>query len=189
MGFQNLFEKTQKVNVLFEGEGVIPEVPEEEKELGMEELENLMTSGNSQGSDEFGPDPKELAMGIEVEHEHSDVPQIQRKIALDHLAEIPDYYTRLKEMEEEGKAALKAKGEKAPVDQTEKEPVEEASGPVKHMTCAVCDQPTKGRQWWNRDKGFGVCPKCIDRMKGRGTSDEEIENLYGKKGVHWGVEK
>ncbi len=52
-------------------------------------------------------DPKELAMGIDVEKEHTDNPAIAKEIAKDHLAEIPDYYTRLKKMEDEGKAALK----------------------------------------------------------------------------------
>ena len=44
-------------------------------------------------------DPKELAMGIEVEKEHMPYPTIAEKIAKDHLAELPDYYTRLKKME------------------------------------------------------------------------------------------
>lgn len=44
-------------------------------------------------------DPDELAMGIEVEKEHSDDEAAAERIALDHLAEIPDYYTRLKKME------------------------------------------------------------------------------------------
>jgi len=53
-------------------------------------------------------DPKELAMGVEVEYEHTDDMETSRRISLDHLNEIPDYYTRLKKMEEEG---LKALGE------------------------------------------------------------------------------
>ena len=44
-------------------------------------------------------DPKQLAMGIEVEKEHLPYPSIAEKIAKDHLAELPDYYTRLKKME------------------------------------------------------------------------------------------
>ena len=48
-------------------------------------------------------DEKELAMGKEVEYEHTDNPIIAERIALDHLTEIPDYYTRLKKMEEEAK--------------------------------------------------------------------------------------
>lgn len=45
--------------------------------------------------------PKELAMGIEVEYEHTSCKTLATKIALDHLAEIEDYYTRLKRMEDE----------------------------------------------------------------------------------------
>jgi hypothetical protein len=41
----------------------------------------------------------ELAQGIEVEKEHTDNLDIAEKIARDHLAERPDYYSRLKEME------------------------------------------------------------------------------------------
>lgn len=46
-------------------------------------------------------DAKELKMGMEVEMEHTTNKAIAKRIALDHLAEIPDYYTRLKKMEAE----------------------------------------------------------------------------------------
>jgi hypothetical protein len=39
---------------------------------------------------------KELEMGIEVEMEHTSDPKVAREIALDHLKERPDYYTKLK---------------------------------------------------------------------------------------------
>ena len=47
---------------------------------------------------------RELAMGIEVEKEHTPNPDIAREIAMDHLEEIPDYYTRLKKMEDEAES-------------------------------------------------------------------------------------
>jgi hypothetical protein len=40
-------------------------------------------------------------MGIKVEMEHTTCPTISEKIAWDHLAEIPDYYTRLEKMEKD----------------------------------------------------------------------------------------
>lgn len=43
---------------------------------------------------------QELTRGIEVEQEHTSNKEVARQIALDHLAELPDYYTRLKTMEE-----------------------------------------------------------------------------------------
>lgn len=40
--------------------------------------------------------PKELAMGLRVELEHSDDPEVALDIARDHLSVYPKYYTRLK---------------------------------------------------------------------------------------------
>jgi len=51
-------------------------------------------------------DPEQIAMGIKVELEHTTNKQIAKKIALDHLSEIPDYYTRLAKMEAEAKKEL-----------------------------------------------------------------------------------
>jgi hypothetical protein len=59
-------------------------------------------------------DPNEMALGIETEKEHigknrrlstEQKTSIQADIAKDHLAEIPDYYTRLKAMERDAELA------------------------------------------------------------------------------------
>lgn len=42
---------------------------------------------------------KQLEMGVKVEMEHTTDPDIAREIAMDHLTEAPDYYTKLAEME------------------------------------------------------------------------------------------
>ena len=47
--------------------------------------------------------PKELAMGVKIEMEHTKYPELAHYIACAHLKEIPDYYTRLKKMEKEAK--------------------------------------------------------------------------------------
>ena len=44
-------------------------------------------------------DQDQLAMGIEIEKEHTDNEDIAKAIAKDHLSEMPDYYTKLKQME------------------------------------------------------------------------------------------
>jgi hypothetical protein len=44
-------------------------------------------------------DSEELAKGIEIEMEHTDDEAIATEIAKDHLTEIPDYYSRLIDME------------------------------------------------------------------------------------------
>ena len=55
----------------------------------------------------------QLDMGREIEKEHTSDPDIAERIAMDHLVEIPDYYTRLKKMEAEAEAEIKkAKQEK-----------------------------------------------------------------------------
>lgn len=46
-------------------------------------------------------DSEQLAMGLIVEMEHTDDPKIALEIAMDHLTESDDYYTRLAEMEAE----------------------------------------------------------------------------------------
>lgn len=56
---------------------------------------------DNMGAENF--DPGQLSMGEEVEMEHTDNPALAEEIAEDHLAEIPDYYNRLDEMEEEAK--------------------------------------------------------------------------------------
>jgi len=43
----------------------------------------------------------EIEMGIQVEYEHTKDYWTSLDIAIDHLEEIPDYYTRLKKMEDE----------------------------------------------------------------------------------------
>jgi hypothetical protein len=63
-------------------------------------VSSFISEGFSKGHD-VDADPEELKMGIEVEFEHSTNPLISRKIAMDHLTEFPDYYTRLKRLEDE----------------------------------------------------------------------------------------
>jgi hypothetical protein len=46
---------------------------------------------------------KELKMGAKIEMEHVDSTELAKEIAMDHLVEIPDYYTRLLKMEKEAK--------------------------------------------------------------------------------------
>ena len=46
---------------------------------------------------------KQLDMGEPIEHEHTKNHHLARNIALQHLDEIPDYYTRLKKMEADAK--------------------------------------------------------------------------------------
>ena len=53
---------------------------------------------NTKPDSEF--DPKELELGIKVEMEHTNDKILAKSIAKDHLLEVPDYYTKLKKVEE-----------------------------------------------------------------------------------------
>lgn len=57
-------------------------------------------------TEELKVDPQQLERGIEVEMEHTNCPIISRRIALDHLTEISDYYTRLDKMEKEAEKEI-----------------------------------------------------------------------------------
>lgn len=65
--------------------------------------ESAKEIGDSVGVDWDEVDLEQFRMGLEVEQEHAATVGCDQttiaKIALDHLAELPDYYTRLKKME------------------------------------------------------------------------------------------
>jgi hypothetical protein len=79
--------------------------------------EEAKTIGEKLGIDWSKFDVEQYRMGMDVELEHgtrnpmtnvtNDDPIATGKIALAHLTEFPDYYTRLAKMEAEGEASVK----------------------------------------------------------------------------------
>ena len=64
------------------------------------------TVGKHNGIPDKKFDKKQLGMGIAIEKEHTDSPEVAKNIAKDHLSEYPKtYYTRLKKLEEQAAAA------------------------------------------------------------------------------------
>ncbi len=56
---------------------------------------------------------------------------------------------------------------------------------TKDMTCACCGGSAgKYKQHHNQDKGYGLCLKCYDWIKGRGESVAQMRRTYGKPGLH-----
>ncbi len=55
------------------------------------------------------------------------------------------------------------------------------------LTCCCCGNYTTGRQWHNRDIGYGLCTSCIDYCS-RGESTESMRSLYGDRGIHYDIE-
>lgn len=70
---------------------------------GKEILKKEKVNEYVQPAKEEDVDSKELKMGIEVELEHTDSRKKAKTIALQHLAEDPKYYTKLKKLNLEGK--------------------------------------------------------------------------------------
>ena len=78
------------------------------------EIDEAKTVGESLGVDWTKFDTEQFRMGMDVELEHgtrdsrtnvsNDDSMITGKIALAHLNEFPDYYTRLEKMEKEAEA-------------------------------------------------------------------------------------
>lgn len=67
-----------------------------------EDIDDVRSIDKKQTNPEFTEETKveqQLKMGIEIEKEHTDDSEEAAKIALDHLKEDPDYYTKLKKME------------------------------------------------------------------------------------------
>lgn len=56
---------------------------------------------------------------------------------------------------------------------------------VRDLTCCVCGEVTRGRQWWNHDKGFGLCAACIGRTMELEGTPEAHANSYGVRGIHF----
>ena len=111
--FNSLFDRMKKVSEDFEEEhGLGPgtsddldlssgDEPEELEEFDTELINELNLVAPKQKMSEY--DEEQLDMGRSVEAEHTTNPNLAVIIAANHLDEIPDYYTRLKEMEEEAK--------------------------------------------------------------------------------------
>lgn len=57
-------------------------------------------------------------------------------------------------------------------------------GKVRHLTCSCCGGEAIGRQWHNRDTGYGLCKKCI-AFCARGESEMSMRSYYGLRGIHY----
>lgn len=70
--------------------------PSKGEEFAYSLLSSFFSGGRSKGKTASGD---EFKKGVKVEKEHSDSEWISRKIASDHIAEDPHYYTKLEKAE------------------------------------------------------------------------------------------
>lgn len=109
MDVQNFFE-----NRLNKFSSLINEDNEDNEDnevpaLDVDDVDNdgdKLEGGLGDNADVMQYDPQEVLKGIEVEMEHTKDPKIALEITMDHLEELPDYYTRLEKMEKRGKEDL-----------------------------------------------------------------------------------
>lgn len=53
--------------------------------------------------------------------------------------------------------------------------------------CACCGGYAPAyAQWWNRDEGYGCCPKCFRESVAEEGMDRAVE-CYGKPGIHHSI--
>lgn len=57
---------------------------------------------------------------------------------------------------------------------------------ILELTCCCCGERTSGRQWWNRDTGFGLCNTCAERISLKEDA-ETMKSCYGISGVHYNI--
>lgn len=118
----------------------------------------------------------ELATGIRIESEHGVGPVKAGRIALDHLREFPDYYTRLTKMEERAKKGLAPNSTGLTVEQVPgRHDLLGTSGPYK-LFRAHLDGKKAGSLWfpWNHE---------TQDMPVVGVSQVHVEPFARRRGV------
>lgn len=133
---------------------------------------------DDKGIGESDVDPKQLEMGQEVEKEHhDDCPgreneELATEISLDHLSELPDYYDRLKRMEEEGKAQV---GE-VPSKKAEQER-------KKTRWCELCQNPAGEFDDTKWEERLRLCDRCLHEGFGMDKVMDVSASYTSKKAV------
>lgn len=90
-------------------EGVVYEMANElaKKAEAGKSTSDIVSGGRADRASASDYPSAQISKGIKVEKEHTNNPELAKQIAMDHLEEFPDYYTRLDKMEEEAKKAIK----------------------------------------------------------------------------------
>jgi len=140
-------------------------IKEDEKLLSNLAKAEKIPGGKAAGRPDSDFDPKQLAMGIKVEMEHTKDKTKAKEIAKDHLAEISDYYTRLKTMEDKAKKEGIKKGAivvKDPKDKNRQFEVETTKEGKKKL---VFQRDGKGSVQGSSGRGMGP-GKGKNKIKG-----------------------
>ena len=53
------------------------------------------------------------------------------------------------------------------------------------LTCGCCGERAPGKQHWNQDKGFGLCPRCVPAILNNPRAGLDELKGYGTPGVNF----
>ena len=132
---------------------------------------------------------KQLKIGIPIENEHTKDKNLAYKIALQHLEEIPDYYTRLKKMEAEAKKEHKkfkdVKEETKSGDSSLHDWFNKSSGRDPKTGKKVPGWKQLGGKYAGapcaRQPGQTSTPKCGSSKMAANLSDDEEDKAFRRK--------
>ncbi len=68
----------------------------------------------------------------------------------------------------------------------EQNSIQSSLSSIKKLKCTCCGSYTRGRQWWNRDTGYGICNGCAMEQKLTEDADEMKDN-YGIERIHYNL--
>jgi hypothetical protein len=88
---------------------------------------------------------------------------------------------------QDGKPSMKTRFIDCPDGKLIRDRWEASKEPIKQLRCCSCGEITFGRQWWNRDTGFGLCHACADRI-GNKEKPSAMFAYYGFEGIHYKLE-
>lgn len=58
----------------------------------------------------------------------------------------------------------------------------------RRLTCCCCGESCTGRQWYNRDTGYGICVSCANEWeKNPRVGPDELKRSCGVRGVHFDI--
>lgn len=80
----------------------VPVTENDEIQNDVESDDEALTGGLGDGAEPINFNPSQIIRGIEVEMEHTNDPKVALEIAMDHLTEDPEYYTKHDECIENG---------------------------------------------------------------------------------------
>ncbi len=99
MNKQQVIDFLEKAGIWVKDGKVAKADVEKVKNLLSESFKEQIPGGLSSGKDPREFDQEQLLMGVNVEVEHTKNVLMAMEIAMDHLSEVPDYYTKLKAVE------------------------------------------------------------------------------------------